>query len=35
MKIEAFPFSAWLYRIAVNGTNLFFRTKEKNSFIEI
>lgn len=29
------PFSAWLYRIASNEVNLFFRQKNKNTTVEI
>lgn len=29
------PFSAWLYRIASNEVNLFFRQKKKNTTVEV
>lgn len=29
------PFSAWLYRIASNEVNLFFRKKNKNTTVEV
>lgn len=29
------PFSAWLYRIAQNEINMFFRKEQKNYFVEI
>lgn len=29
------PFSAWLYRIAQNEVNMFFRAQKKNYFVEI
>lgn len=29
------PFSAWLYRIASNEVNLWFRSKKKNTTVEI
>ena len=29
------PFSAWLYRIASNEVNLFFRKKKKNVVVEV
>ena len=32
---RGFPFSAWLYRIASNEVNLYFRKQKKNGFIEI
>lgn len=32
---RGFPFSAWLYRIASNEVNLYFRKKKKDSFVEI
>ena len=32
---RGFPFSAWLYRIASNEVNLYFRKKKKDGFVEI
>lgn len=32
---RGFPFSAWLYRIAANEVNLFYRRKKKDGFVEI
>jgi len=32
---RGFPFSAWLYRIASNEVNLYFRRKKKDAFVEI
>lgn len=32
---RGFPFSAWLYRIASNEVNLFFRQKKKNVTVEV
>ena len=29
------PFGAWLYRIALNETNMFFRKNSKNHFVDI
>ena len=29
------PFSAWLYRIAQNEVNMFFRSQQRNYFVEI
>ena len=35
MKTEGIPFSAWLYRIASNEVNLFFRAQKKMYTVEI
>jgi len=32
---RGYPFSAWLYRIAINEINLFYRRKKKDKFVEI
>ncbi|MGV6862315.1 MAG: RNA polymerase sigma factor [Putridiphycobacter sp.] len=32
---RGYPFSAWLYRIAGNEINLYYRKKKKNGFVEI
>ena len=32
---KGYPFSAWLYRIAINEINLFYRRKKKDKFVEI
>ena len=32
---RGFPFSAWLYRIAQNEVNMYFRAQKKHYFVEI
>ncbi len=32
---RGYPFSAWLYRIAINEINLYYRRKKKDKFVEI
>jgi len=32
---RGYPFSAWLYRIAINEINLHYRRKKKDKFVEI
>ena len=32
---RGFPFSAWLYRIAINEVNMFYRKKKKNVHVSI